>query len=72
MAAAIDDNDTDGQLDKSIWRLLSIRYTSIYGSCLTPQKRGQSCKDGLCFIDGDIHKNAEKSRRRCVDDGVLL
>ncbi len=29
MATAIDANDADEQLNKSIWRLLSIRYTII-------------------------------------------
>lgn len=34
MATAIDDNDADGQLDKLIWWLLSIRYTGRGGFSL--------------------------------------
>ena len=51
MATAIDDNDADGQLDKSIWRLLDFRCTNMssikqFGLTELFRARDASCTKG--------------------------
>ncbi len=55
MATAIDDNDADGQLDKSIWRLLDFRCTSSeheFPSTFAPEKftKNQKNKEKLSAL----------------------
>ncbi len=48
MATAIEDNDTDGQLGKSIWRLLSIRCTNMYLD-INRINPGNYIRKSVCF-----------------------
>ena len=58
MATAIDENDADGQLGKSIWRLLNFCCTSIHGKSekgqvfkkISTEKEVKSRENIICLL----------------------